>query len=196
MVSWWETVKVEPINALEVWVVNSSQKDFFKALSLMASHALSYPVLAALLACYPAEPLGVSHALWQGSLPQMADFFLSWATLSTNIKSFQHHPRVPVLTFLASWGGTCQGGKSHWLSVRETRAASLSVFLFPFLFVLLSPQKSLKQKWSRLVSAEDLVQCCEDYQLATGKIFPMEKPFSCNMVLSWSWAGKLVLVEQ
>lgn len=43
----------------------------------MASHVLSYPVLAAFLAWCPAEPLGVSHALWQGSLPQMADFFLS-----------------------------------------------------------------------------------------------------------------------
>lgn len=40
MVSWWETVKVEPVNALEIWVVNSSQTDFLKALSLMVSHVL------------------------------------------------------------------------------------------------------------------------------------------------------------
>lgn len=75
MVSWWETVKVEPINALGVWVVNSSPKDFLKALSLMVSHALSCPVLAACLACYTAEPLGVSYVLEQWSAPLMVDFF-------------------------------------------------------------------------------------------------------------------------
>lgn len=41
----------------------------------MVSHVLSYPVLAAFLACYTAEPLGVSHAPQQGSVPQMVDFF-------------------------------------------------------------------------------------------------------------------------